>query len=83
MDVERNGRTHQPFADYDRMRPSPGPIGRPRVERYAWNETFGVPFEVSTKLPLFETVPLPAPWAETVGANMAAQTRINEGLRCA
>ena len=72
-----------PFADYDQMRPSPGPIGRPRVERYAWNEAFGVPFEVSTKLPLFETVPLPAPWAETVGANRAAQTRINEGLRCA
>jgi len=27
--------------------------------------------------------PLHAPWAETVGANRAAQTRINEGLRCA
>ncbi len=42
-----------------------------------------MPFEVSTKLPLVETVPLPVPWAVTVGANRAAQTRINEGLRCA
>src|SRR5438128_10048409 len=66
-----------PFADYDQMRPSPGPIVRPRVERYAWNEAFGVPFEVSTKLPLFETVPLHVPWAETVGASRAARTRMN------
>src|SRR5712691_6141880 len=68
------------FADHDQMRTSPGPIGRPRVERYAWKEAFDVPLGVSTKLPLFETVPLPAPWAETVGANRAAQTRINSRL---
>ncbi len=77
MNVERDGRTVALFADHDQTSTSPGPIGRPRVERYAWKGAFDVPSGVSTKLPLFETVPLPAPWAETVGAKRAAQTRTN------
>ena len=83
MKVERDGwarsGVRRPGPDEDVPRPDREAEGREiRVEGGV-----GVPFEVSTKLPLFETVPLPAPWAETVGANRAAQTRINEGLRCA
>src|SRR5207247_1831598 len=64
------------FADQDHTRTSPGPIGRPRVERYTWNVAFAVPPGVCTNLPFAETMLLPGPWAATEGAIAAAQTRI-------
>src|SRR5437867_2803837 len=64
------------FAVQDQTRTSPGPIGRPRVERYAWKVAFALPCGVSTNLPFAETMLLPGPWAATEGAIAAAQTRI-------
>src|SRR2546427_10036969 len=62
------------FAVHDHTRTSPGPIGRPSVDRYAWNVAFAVPSGVSPSRPFVETMLLPGPWAATVGARAAAQT---------